>query len=130
MSQKTRQQLHAKIEAYITSNANNEITGALLNDLLQDFKDSEFNLLDDAGLLGLREYNPLTQYPAGLGCFYQGKILQANVDTTGIFNINDWKVIYDPDVLIMRSTGIGHHRFKLTVDDNGMLSQPGEDLGI
>lgn len=130
MSQKTRIQLYAKIDASITSNANDEITGAKLNDLLKDFKDSEANLIDDAALFGLKEYNPLCPYVAGVGCFYQGKILQANIPTTGVFNINDWKVIYDPDVIIMRSKGLEQHRFKFTCDDTGMLTLPGEDLGV
>lgn len=32
--------------------------------------------------------------------------------------------------IILRSTGIDAHRWKFTADDSGMLSQPGEDLGV
>lgn len=32
--------------------------------------------------------------------------------------------------IILRSTGTDAHRWKFTVDDSGMLSQPGEDLGV
>lgn len=34
------------------------------------------------------------------------------------------------DYFILRSTGTDAHRWKFTVDDSGMLSQPGQDLGV
>lgn len=34
------------------------------------------------------------------------------------------------DYIILRSHGSPTHLWKFTVDDTGMLSQPGEDLGI
>lgn len=32
--------------------------------------------------------------------------------------------------IILRSIGPDAHKWKFTVDDSGMLSQPGEDLGV
>jgi hypothetical protein len=32
--------------------------------------------------------------------------------------------------VIIRSSGVDGHRWKFTVDDTGMLSMPGEDLGV
>ena len=43
----TRTALAAKINNVITSNNNKNVTGAILNDLLQDIKDSLFNLSTD-----------------------------------------------------------------------------------
>jgi hypothetical protein len=34
------------------------------------------------------------------------------------------------DYVILKSTGPDGHRWKFTVGDDGMLSQPGEDLGV
>ena len=39
-------------------------------------------------------------------------------------------VITEVPFVIFRSTGVLGHRFKFTCDDTGMLSQPGEDLGV
>lgn len=44
MAQLSLTALAAKIVSVITANGNKEITGAILNDLLQDFKDSGFNI--------------------------------------------------------------------------------------
>lgn len=50
----TREQLEGKIDAVITANNNGEITGGVLNDLLQDFKDSFAFLSEFAAALAAK----------------------------------------------------------------------------
>ena len=44
---------------------------------------------------------------------------QINISATGVY-----------DYIILRSTGPDAHRWKFTCDDTGMISMPGEDLGV
>lgn len=51
MSVLTREALQIKIDEFITSNANNQITGAQVNELFSDVSDSLLNTTSDSGLL-------------------------------------------------------------------------------
>lgn len=60
--------LSTKIDAYITSNNNREITGAKLNELFQDIKESMWNLTDD----GLPSGSSQTKISSGCNVAYSG----------------------------------------------------------
>ena len=75
MAVKTRAQLIIDINNIITSNANNEITGALLNQLLIDIADSSANLTsDDTILAGLSEFDTGRNYAIGECVVFDSKI--------------------------------------------------------
>lgn len=93
MAQYNYTQLKARINAVITSNGNNAITGADHNQLLQDIIDSVPNLLSNAGSLGLTLYDPTYSYSAGDTCVYNNEIYLALQATQGTFNPAHWVAI-------------------------------------
>ena len=92
MAVKTRAQLIIDINNIITSNANNEITGALLNQLLIDIADSSANLTsDDTILAGLSEFDTGRNYAIGECVVFDSKIYQSSEPiSAGAFDINQW----------------------------------------
>lgn len=57
MSIKSRADLKAYVDAYIDTNGIDAISGAILNDFLNDFADSAINKNGDTGILGKLRYN-------------------------------------------------------------------------
>lgn len=93
---RTRAQLLSKINTYITSNSNEEITGALLNDLLVDINDSLENLTDDVLLFGLREFSESKPYLFEEGVIKSGLIYQCTNPSgvlAGIWNPANFTVL-------------------------------------
>lgn len=93
--QKTNAQIASKINAYITTNANEEITGAQLNDLLQDVKDSYANLTDHLSLFGVREFDEFRFYSYLEGVIKAGVIYQCSnvAGHLGVWNLSNFTLI-------------------------------------
>ena len=68
-------------DATITTNGNNEITGAIVNSELKNIGDSYPNKLDEDHYF-LREYNASRSYKVGFVCIESGIILKANTLTS------------------------------------------------
>ena len=84
MAQLGKTALFAGFDATITTNGNNEITGAILNAELKNIGDSYPNKLDEDHFF-LREYNASRNYLTGFVCIESGVILKANKATSGAF---------------------------------------------
>jgi hypothetical protein len=94
MSTLDRTALKNKIDAQITDNGNNEITGAIVRAILNDIADSYSNLVDELTSVGLKEYDLNTIYNTGTAVMYDGGIYQASADgNTGVFNASNWVLI-------------------------------------
>jgi hypothetical protein len=92
---KTSAQLITEIGNLIKANANREITGNLLGQLLADITGSLVSKIDNVNLLGLSEYDGTRAYKAVSKdcCTKDGSILQCTTDTQGTFDATKWKVI-------------------------------------
>lgn len=87
-----KSQLDTKTDNVITTNGNNEITGAIENDLLKDFNDSVINRVTDKLLLNLREFVSTRPYEYGEGALYTGAIWQCSnvAGHSGVWNAANW----------------------------------------
>jgi len=83
--------LLALIDSYITTNGNQEITGAQLNELLQYLVQSYPNKVDDNALLSTSDYNPSRNYVAGMTAVVGKSIKRATQSTTGSYNAAHWE---------------------------------------
>jgi hypothetical protein len=81
-----RTQLKALINAIITTNGNNEITGATLNNVLQNIVDSLANLITDNSALGLYEFDTTKEYSVGELTWFNGNFYICRVTSTGAFS--------------------------------------------
>jgi hypothetical protein len=90
MSVLTRAQLQTAINAAITANANNEITGAALNTILIDLNDSLSNITTDATSLGMYQYDTSKNYGLGELTWYDGNFYVSIIATTGAFTSADF----------------------------------------
>lgn len=92
MALQNKTTLLALINADITTNGANGITGAELNTILANLNESGFNQIDDVHKL-FRNYDPTKSYSVGLPCIYTGIIYQCSTATSGAFNIAHWTAI-------------------------------------
>lgn len=94
MAVKTYSALKVDIDALLTANGVNAITGTLHNTLLTDVANSALNKTSDAYLL-FREYDDTKTYSAGMVCYNTTFIYKANKTTTpgGGFAVADWDLI-------------------------------------
>jgi hypothetical protein len=91
---KTNIQLASDIDANIYENATEDITGARMNEVLQNLNVSAINRVTDAKFLGVKSYNTMRQYESGEGCFYLGVLYQSNkIAGPGVFVSDDWDAI-------------------------------------
>lgn len=89
-----RANIDASIDTNVTTNGNKEITGAILNAELKKITANFANLIDEAHLLGIREYDSSKTYADGQGVFYARGIYQAKFDAiTGAFDSLKWDLI-------------------------------------
>lgn len=94
MSAVDRTTANISLDTNITTNGNKEITGAILNSELKQINDSIAFLIDEAHMLGIREYDPLKTYKIGQGAFFLGGIYQANIDNiSGVFDSLKWTLL-------------------------------------
>ena len=127
MAAQDRAAIFAQIDANINANANEEITGPILNGILKLLVDSAYNLIDEANVVEIGEYNPLTIYNANdnqAGVFYNGNLYQAKTgvtNITGSFDSADWnlrsfvgidpgsasRLSYDPATGLLSLTALG-----------------------
>jgi len=87
-TQLTRSELIDKVDNFVKTNANNEITGAILNSVLLDLAKSQSNAKDDS--VGLKDYDTVKQYKEGDTCFADGEIKRALADTSGAYDAELW----------------------------------------
>lgn len=100
MAVKDRATLQSDITSLITTNGNNDITGAQMRGILIDTIDSLLNLTDDANLIsGLANYDTGTSYSVGDTVVFNGAIYQANQSTSGAFNASHWDAIPVPTTI-------------------------------
>ncbi len=91
MSAKTHAQLLADIDDQITLNNNQDITGPVMNGILQTLNDSMINRIDDAGLLGLQNYDETRVYVLSDTVVFGGGLYQCSTGgATGVFNPSHW----------------------------------------
>jgi len=94
MAQLNRTDYKTKIDQKITANGAEAITGPIDNDLRKDQADSFLNLISDADLLNLRDYNSARTYTVGEGCYYNDgggvKLYRCINNTGGTFTPADW----------------------------------------
>ncbi|MGV7234668.1 MAG: hypothetical protein ACQ9ET_00275 [Nitrosomonadaceae bacterium] len=112
--------LFAAIDAAITTNGTNDITGAILNAMLKDFGDSDINRVTDLHLLGVADYDPTKVYNAsanGVVVIESGLIYQAvNTSITGAFDPADWNLIGGSGWIKITKTHIDFQTAGLTND--------------
>lgn len=84
--------LIGNINSDITANANNEITGPILNALMLDIADSYPNKLDEDHWFG-RPYNATRSYTVGMWTSQGGNLYECINPTSGAFNAPDWSQI-------------------------------------
>jgi hypothetical protein len=92
MALQNKTDLLALVNANITTNGANGITGAELNAILTNLNESTFNQIDDVHKL-FRTYDPTKSYAVGLPCIYAGAIYQCSTATSGAFNALHWTAI-------------------------------------
>lgn len=91
MSVKDRTTLLNEINTFIDSNGNNGITASELRARLIDIVDSYSNLTNDAGLLGLRPYDPTKVYQLDQTCIFNNQLyICLTTGSTGTFNPANW----------------------------------------
>jgi len=87
-------QLQALIDSVITANANNEITGSVLNGVLTDMIDSLVNIITDADSIGFYQYDTAKEYNTGeLTYFNSNFYISKEVQTAGSFAPAKWIAI-------------------------------------
>lgn len=86
-------QLKTEVNNWIKTNNQRTITGQQMNTVLIDIIDSMFNRIDNIDLVGMTEYKPTFPYKAGMGCFYDKKVMQAIADTTGAYDATKWRQV-------------------------------------
>lgn len=95
MSEIAKEAIRSKINLFIKTNGNEKITAPQVNEILQDVLDSYPNKITDAAMLGLGQYSTTRSYLAGLGCFFNGRLYKAKVNTTpGGFDITQWDDVF------------------------------------
>ena len=93
-NEKTQVQLLADINSQILTNNNEEITGPVMNQILQDLTASMINRIDDADLLGLKDYNDTRVYAVGDTVVQGASIYRCTTaGATGVFNPAHWNEI-------------------------------------
>lgn len=91
MSETAKEAIRSKINLFIKTNGNEEITASQVNEIFQDVLDSYPNKITDAILLGLNTFSSDRAYRAGEGCFHDGRLLQAKMDIpAGGFDSSQW----------------------------------------
>ena len=91
MSELTKAQMKAKLDGIYTTNGNKEITGALANEMLTDFIDSFFALIDNGGDTGFIEYKIDKAYLANELTYFDGNLYISREDqTAGGFTAAKW----------------------------------------
>lgn len=86
-----KEAIRTKINNFIKTNGNEEITASQVNEIYQDILDSYPNKITDAILLGLNTFSSDRAYRAGEGCFHDGRLLQAKMDIpAGGFDSSQW----------------------------------------
>jgi len=93
MAQLNRTDFKTKVDANITTNGAEAITGAIDNEIRNDQADSFLNLVSDSFLLNLRDYNPSRTYEVGEGCFESSTLYRCTANTGGSFDIADWEEV-------------------------------------
>lgn len=99
MTQKSSSALKTEINSSIASNGTGSITGPVLNSVLTDLVDSNFNKTDNPGLFGLNSYSTTQSYAVGNCIVYNGRILQCNSATSGVFNAAKWTLVDNGEVI-------------------------------
>jgi hypothetical protein len=107
MSQLDATALKQNVDDNITTNANEEITGAKANEVLTNFIDSCLNFITHRPYLMLQEHNTHTSYKIGEAMIRLGIIYQANQNTVGAFNPSKWDVISASNLFIPRAGTAG-----------------------
>lgn len=91
MSVLTRAQLQTAINTLIATNGNQEITGAVLNGVLNDIVDSLASLLTDVGELAFVEYSTTKDYQTGELTYYLGNFyISLENQSSGVFTSAKW----------------------------------------
>ena len=92
MAIKTRSQLLADITSAITTNDNEEITGAILNQILDDLVDSCVISLTDTSLFqGLIRFDVASAYNEGTATIYENEVYISNQSVSaGAFDSLQW----------------------------------------
>lgn len=99
---KTQLQLQTEVDNLIKANANNEITGPIMGQLLSDIIASVINKIDNINLLGLSNYDVNRAYKGGAtgDCTIKdNQILQCVTDTQGVFDSTKWKIIAGVEII-------------------------------
>lgn len=91
MSVKDRTTLINEINTFIDTNGNNGISASELRARLIDIVDSYSNLTNDAGLLGLKPYDPTKVYLIDQTVLQNNNLYICNTNgATGTFNASQW----------------------------------------
>lgn len=92
MSKKSILTLNTDTDNLLTSNGNNEITGALLNTLISNLIDSSYNKITDKDLVEKFIYQTSNRnYNIGDLCIKDGRLLICKTATSGAFDPSDWR---------------------------------------
>ena len=123
MSQYSKSGLSTEINGKIYENVNEAITATNLNQVLQDLNDSAVNIITNANLVGLKEFDTSRGYAIGECAIYNGIIYQADVVVTPgtEFNAGNWTIV-NTDANIMVGNGV--------VDVDGVIQLGGETSDI
>jgi hypothetical protein len=85
--------LKAQVNADITTNGVNAITGGITNAVLINLIDSMVNKIDGTSYIGLATYDPTRTYFAGQCCLKDTAIMRCFGTTTGTYNPSMWENI-------------------------------------
>ena len=124
MSVISKAALIAEIDAWITTNGNDEITGAQLNKILKDLIDSGYAFIVALAKAGLTNYIPTDPYVIGNTCVYNGSVYICTGPTTGTFDPTKWQLLVFPggttdQVLAKLSNADGDFYWKTIASGNG-----------
>lgn len=91
-----REQIQTLVDSYIVENTNSEITAAMVNEILTALNNSNYNILSDRKLFGLRLHDETRSYEAFEACIYDDNIYYAITNLTPrTFNFLEWVQITD-----------------------------------
>lgn len=95
MSVKTKAQLKTDVDNKIFENSTQSISATNDNGIRKDLIDSSINRIDDAALLGLREFSATVSYDYQQGVLYLGGLYQCSnvAGHTGAWNPADFTLI-------------------------------------
>ena len=93
MSKLDKVAILTKVNNYISSNGNNQITGLQVREVFTDILDSYPNTTSESHLLGLKDYMTTVAYVSGNTVVYGGTIYVATASTQGAFDASKWREV-------------------------------------